>query len=345
MATTSTSGVNLLSSQIDVPSIVNAYMQAASVPVQNMQSEVSTLQSKVSAFRTLNTKLSTLSTQVNQFLYTNGEPALTPYNFSDRLSQSIFSTCAATSSNDNAISVSTSTGAAAGSYSMTVNNLAAARSIASDGLTSATNHSLGTGMLTITTGNNDPVSITLNNTNNTLNGLKDAINGANAGVVASIINDGSNQPYKLLVTAKQTGLANSFSINTGGLSGGQALSFTEQQAAQVTLAGDQLASQVGRIEFEVSEIAGIADYFTFQEAADGGRTCNAELLAGYKGIRGVLCIESGADLPVALKGVHHAGAKANDRVTRRRPILAIRTRTCRIEITLLPMGSPRNIVR
>src|ERR1039457_3430300 len=42
----------------------------------------------------------------------------------------------------------------------------------------------------------------------------------------------------------------------------------EQQAAQVTLAGYQFSRQVGRIEFEVGEIAGIADNFSLQEAAD-----------------------------------------------------------------------------
>ena len=48
---------------------------------------------------------------------------------------------------------------------------------------------------------------------------------------------------------------------------------TEEQAAQVTLAGDQFARQVGRIEFDVGETAGIADNFALQEAADGGRAC------------------------------------------------------------------------
>ena len=45
----------------------------------------------------------------------------------------------------------------------------------------------------------------------------------------------------------------------------------EQQAAQVALAGDQCARQVGRIEFEIGEAAGIADDFALQKAADGGR--------------------------------------------------------------------------
>ena len=42
------------------------------------------------------------------------------------------------------------------------------------------------------------------------------------------------------------------------------------QAAQVTLAGDQFAHQVGRIEFEVGDIAGISGNFALQKAAHGG---------------------------------------------------------------------------
>ena len=60
--------------------------------------------------------------------------------------------------------------------------------------------------------------------------MKNAINAANAGVTASIINDGSSNPYRLLLTADDSGIANSFTV-ADNLIGGQALGLSETQAA------------------------------------------------------------------------------------------------------------------
>jgi flagellar hook-associated protein 2 len=72
--------------------------------------------------------------------------------------------------------------------------------------------------------------VTINSSNCTLNGVCNAINSANAGVTATLINDGSSTPYRLLITADETGTANSFTL-TDNLSGGQALGLTQTQAA------------------------------------------------------------------------------------------------------------------
>jgi flagellar hook-associated protein 2 len=75
------------------------------------------------------------------------------------------------------------------------------------------------------------VTITINSTNSTLRGVRDAINNANAGVTATIVNSGSSSnPYELLIRANNTGTAKSFTI-TPSLSGGQALSFAQTQPA------------------------------------------------------------------------------------------------------------------
>ncbi len=57
------------------------------------------------------------------------------------------------------------------------------------------------------------VSIT---SNNTLGGIRDAINAANIGVTASIINDGSASPYRLVLTSNTTGIVNSMKITVTG---------------------------------------------------------------------------------------------------------------------------------
>lgn len=59
-------------------------------------------------------------------------------------------------------------------------------------------------------------SITIDSTNNTLGGIRDAINAAGMGVTASIINDGSATPYRLVLASNSTGAANSIKITSVG---------------------------------------------------------------------------------------------------------------------------------
>jgi flagellar hook-associated protein 2 len=227
----STSSVDLISSVLDVTGIVDNLIYVESAPVRSMQSQVSTLQSKVSAFQSLNTKLSALSDKVNTLLFGETEaPLLKPYTYFDRLSGSIFAKCSVTSSDDDTISATASNAAISGSYSITVSSLAQAQSLASANYADTTSALAGTGTLTISTGSNDPVTVTITSSNNTLIGVRNAINNANAGVTATIINDGSGTPYRLLITANESGTANSFTI-TDNLSGGQALGLVQAQAA------------------------------------------------------------------------------------------------------------------
>ena len=210
----STSSINLLGSSIDVGSIVDSLIYVDSAPVRNMQSQVTTLQSKVSAFQSLNTKLSALSNKVNTMLFGETEaPLLQPYTFADRLSGSIFARSSVTSSDEDIITATASNATSGGSYSIAVSSLAQAKSMASSGFADTTSTATGTGTITITTGSGDPVTITINSANSTLTGVRNAINNANAGVTATIINDGTASPYKLLIRANDTGTENSFTIH------------------------------------------------------------------------------------------------------------------------------------
>jgi len=59
-------------------------------------------------------------------------------------------------------------------------------------------------------------TVTINSSNNSLQGIVSAINAANIGVTASIINDGSSTPYRLTLTSKSTGASNSMQISVAG---------------------------------------------------------------------------------------------------------------------------------
>jgi len=78
--------------------------------------------------------------------------------------------------------------------------------------------------------------ITLDSNNNTVEGIRDAINGAGLNARASILNDGDPvNPIRLLVSGTETGLANAVSISIKDGGGVDLATFTETQAARDAL--------------------------------------------------------------------------------------------------------------
>ena len=114
-------------------------------------------------------------------------------------------------SGSSAISVTASESAALGSYSIGVSQLATNHSIASEVVADANTTTLGTGTLAITV-NGTTRNITIDNSNNTLQGIANAINGEDGlGVSASVVNTGSG--YQLLLTSENSGASNAISIS------------------------------------------------------------------------------------------------------------------------------------
>lgn len=124
------------------------------------------------------------------------------------------------------VTVTKSGTASAGRFEINVTNLATAHSLYS-GSFSATTTVIGTGTLTIDIGaptyasgssgaysgfsSSATTNIIIDSTNNTVAGIRDAINDANAGVTAAILSDGSN--VRLVVTSNDTGASNAVSIS------------------------------------------------------------------------------------------------------------------------------------
>ena len=109
------------------------------------------------------------------------------------------------SSNEKAVKATASAGAKPGKYTLIVDKLALNHQIASQGYESQ-DAQVGLGRFKITVGEGAPVTITVDRTNNTLAGLKDAINTATQDVQASIIKTGNREkPYQLVLTSQKTG--------------------------------------------------------------------------------------------------------------------------------------------
>jgi len=227
--------IDVISSQIDVLSIVQSLMLIERQPIVNLDKQVAAIQSKVNAYQTFNTRLSALSDKINMILYGSATaPFNKPPSFAERFAVSAFAKCTTTSSDKDVISATASNATVGGVYDITVERLAQTQAMASVGF-AGINDAIGTGSIIINQGQGDDaksVTIELTEENNTLKGLQKAINAADIGVTASIINDGSE--YRLMLTSNKSGTANAFAIDASGFvpeSGGSMPNFTQTRAA------------------------------------------------------------------------------------------------------------------
>lgn len=142
---------------------------------------------------------------------------------------SSFNLKAATSSDNSIFTATASADALPSNYSIAVSQLATSHSLASSSFVDSNETAIGTGTITIRRGTTDYVegtdtynSFTLNqestaanividSSNNTLEGVMAAINDADIGIGASIINDGSG--FRLLLSSETTGAENSLEIS------------------------------------------------------------------------------------------------------------------------------------
>lgn len=123
------------------------------------------------------------------------------------------------SSSNEGIGVSVdSTKASRGTYSVDVTSLAGAQALASrDVFADRDATSVGQGTLTLNVGDKT-TNITIDGSNDTLQGLANAINDSDAGVSAGVIDTGNG--FQLVLSADETGTANAVSISVSGDTGG-----------------------------------------------------------------------------------------------------------------------------
>ena len=193
MASISTLGVG---SGLDLSSILDSMQTAekgALTPISNQQSSYT---AKLSAYATLKSALTTFQT------------ANTTLN-----NANLFTATTATSSSS-AFSATTSGSTVAGKYTISVSQLAQAQTLTSavqsSNSTPLGDSSVSSRTLSIALADGSSKDITLTSDQTSLSGMRDAINGADAGVTASIIKvaDGS---YRLSVTSDKTGSDNAVS--------------------------------------------------------------------------------------------------------------------------------------
>jgi flagellar hook-associated protein 2 len=207
-----------LGSGLDISSLVSQLVAAdrAGSDLQ-LTRDTNKLNTKLSAFGSLKSAVSVLQNSLAGLSV--------PASFAKR---------SATSSNSAAITATASNNAVANTYSLEVTTLAKAHALASPAFAETT-EAIGTGTLTFRFGttvydadtdvyssftlnpDRNITTLTIDSTNNTLDGIMTAINTANFGVKASIVNDGSGN--RLLLGSEQTGAQNSIEISVSDTDG------------------------------------------------------------------------------------------------------------------------------
>lgn len=208
-------------SGLDLESIISKFMQVERQPLQAIATQKSAFQSKISAYGTVKSALTTFQSSVS---------ALS--------SASKFNAQKATSSDTSILTAKTDGSSTVGNFDITVSQLAKSQKIASSGFASSST-TVGTGTLTISFGtydsggntftanaDKDDLTVTIDSSNNTLEGIRNAINDLNGDVTATIVNNGTTS--QLVVTSKDSGEVNTLKIsvddddgndtNTSGLS-------------------------------------------------------------------------------------------------------------------------------
>lgn len=204
---------------IDVPTLVSQLMAVERRPIDKLNAKITGYETKISSFGTLSSLVSSFQTASKNISASLQKLAVTP-------------------ADAGILSATASSTAVPGTYTLSVSKLAQAQNLIATGQASSTaaigngaattvTFGLGTisgGTLTngiysgaaFTSNGSGTTSITIDSTNNTLAGIRDAINAAATGVTATIVNDGSGTPYRLALTSSSTGVSNSLKITTSG---------------------------------------------------------------------------------------------------------------------------------
>lgn len=192
-----------LGSGLDANGIVSKLVDIERQPITNLQKAADKIQTQISAYGQIQSSVTALRDAARKVT----DP-------------SMWSATTATSADSTAVAFTTSQGATQGNYAVQVNKLAASQSVVAATALPSSSATVGSGSLSIQLGTwtdttfaaasgSSAVSITIDAADS-LSAIQDKINGANAGVTASIVKDSTGS--RLVMTSNKTGLANGFRI-------------------------------------------------------------------------------------------------------------------------------------
>ena len=190
-------------SGLDVSSIITKLMSLEQQPMVQLQSAEKGIQTQISSYGSVKSKVDALGSALD---------ALRP--------DSAWEAKTVDTGGRTEVTITTGVTTSATTLDLSVSQLAQRQSISSARY-AATNSSVGSGTLSITLGewsssfqsftaSGSPVDINITAPNDTLEGIRDAINAGDAGVRASILTDSGGS--RLVIRSSETGLEQGFQI-------------------------------------------------------------------------------------------------------------------------------------
>lgn len=212
-----------IGSNLDVNTIISQLMALERRPLTVLDRKEATFQAQLSAYGSVKGAMSSFQGAM-----------------SGLASLARFQGNTANSTDASIVAAGAANSAVAGSYSIEVTALAQAQKLTAAGQASTTD-AIGGGTATTLTFDFGTISggsfdsgtgkytgaafasngtgtktVTIDSTNNSLAGIREAINNAQVGVTATIINDGGASPYRLVLTENSTGKDKSVKISVSG---------------------------------------------------------------------------------------------------------------------------------
>lgn len=218
-------------SNINIAGIVGELMQIERIPLDRLIAQKNSFDAKISALGTIKSSLSSFQS-----------------SFSGLLSGASILGNTASSSDTSMVKATGTSGAIAGNYALEVSQLAQAQKLVAAGQADQT-AAIGAGTSTTLTIDLGVISggtfeeyevppgtgtgtysgaayapdaarsfdVAIDSSNNTLEGIRDAINTADSGVTATIVNDGdATNPYRLVLSSENSGSTESIGITVAG---------------------------------------------------------------------------------------------------------------------------------
>ena len=251
MAAISSPGIG---SGLDINAIVGQLVALERRPLNLLEQRESFLRAELSAYGQLKSNVSTFRSAMAELASLDQFKVFSPV-----------------SSNEAAFTATADGNAAAGNVQVDVSSIAERQKLASSAYADAATV-VGTGTLTISVGA-DSFDVIIDATNNTLAGIRDAINNAagNTGISVSTLNtdDGS----RLVFTADETGTANALTIAVAGDAGLSQLAYDAggtQNLTEIQAASDAVLTVDGfTVTSSSNNITGVIQGVTLELNAIG----------------------------------------------------------------------------
>jgi flagellar hook-associated protein 2 len=240
-----------LASGFDTTKIIESLLGFQQQRIDSFNARKAEVTTEQTSFKGIEAQLLTLQSSLRQL---------------NRSANSVFDARVATSSNDEVITATAGSRAIASTYQLSVEQLATAQQIASQGFEGSTAQ-VATGEITFKVGNRAEQSIVIDGSNNTLEGFVSTINEQVEDVNASLIFDQASNSYRVLLSSRLTGADNTIAVTSSqDAATGTVPDFSGPEVQAASNAVIRLGSGAGALtaEYDSNTIDGLIDNVTLE---------------------------------------------------------------------------------